>query len=272
MAADDGNLVPIGRFAQISRLTIKALRHYDDLGLLKPAHTDPASGYRYYSLGQIAAAELIRTLRATEMPLDEIGAVLCEADPAAVRAQLVRHEARLAERIAAQHEAIARLRRLIDPREAPMTYAIEIAAPDPRPIVGARTIGPQPDLSRVVPRTLDAVLAHLRAHGAAPSGPPFVIYHDGGGDEAFAMEIGWTVDEPPPDAGDFRAGTLGGTPAARTIHPGPYDRLSAAYAALAGWVQAHGHETAGSPYEIYVSYPEGADPDDYRTEVYWPIG
>ena len=93
-----GNLVPIGRFSQICRLTITALRHYDDLGLLKPALVDPQSGYRYYSLEQVAAAELIRTLRAVEMPLDEIGAVLRAADPAIAQVALSRHRDRLLER------------------------------------------------------------------------------------------------------------------------------------------------------------------------------
>jgi DNA-binding transcriptional MerR regulator len=45
------NLLPIGRFSQLTRLTIKALRLYDELGLLRPAYVDPDTAYRYYSLG-----------------------------------------------------------------------------------------------------------------------------------------------------------------------------------------------------------------------------
>src|SRR5262245_27047057 len=94
-----GNLIPIGRFSQICRLTIKALRYYDDLGLLKPALVDPQSGYRYYGLGQVAVAERIRALREIDMPLEEIAAAQRETDPAAVSARLTVHKERLEHQI-----------------------------------------------------------------------------------------------------------------------------------------------------------------------------
>jgi DNA-binding transcriptional MerR regulator len=62
------NLVPIGRFSRLCRLTIPALRHYDELGLLRPAAVDVDTGYRYYSLVQAGEAERIRLLRSIEMP------------------------------------------------------------------------------------------------------------------------------------------------------------------------------------------------------------
>lgn len=66
----------IGAFARAARLTPKALRLYDALGLLVPAFTDPASGYRYYAPGQVAQAHLIALLRQLDMPLSRIAAVL----------------------------------------------------------------------------------------------------------------------------------------------------------------------------------------------------
>lgn len=65
-------LVAIGRFSAMTRLSVKALRHYDEIGLLRPAEVDPQSGYRYYRLSQANTAEAIRTLRSIDMPLDEI--------------------------------------------------------------------------------------------------------------------------------------------------------------------------------------------------------
>jgi hypothetical protein len=57
MPIETGDLVPIGRFARLSGLTVKALRHYDAVGLLRPAYVDDSSGYRYYALPQARAAE-----------------------------------------------------------------------------------------------------------------------------------------------------------------------------------------------------------------------
>src|SRR5919197_3392344 len=72
MELETRQLLSIGMFAQLSGLTVKALRHYDQIDLLKPAHVDESSGYRYYALAQARTAEAIRTLRAPEVPLDEV--------------------------------------------------------------------------------------------------------------------------------------------------------------------------------------------------------
>jgi hypothetical protein len=69
------DLLPIGRFARLCRLSVKQLRHYDDLGLLTPARVDPDSGYRYYRPSQARAAMSIGLLRSLEVPLAAIGRV-----------------------------------------------------------------------------------------------------------------------------------------------------------------------------------------------------
>jgi DNA-binding transcriptional MerR regulator len=55
-------LMPIGRFARLTGLTVKALRHYDEVGLLRPAAVDPETGYRSYAPEQVRRAETIRKL------------------------------------------------------------------------------------------------------------------------------------------------------------------------------------------------------------------
>jgi PPM family protein phosphatase len=63
------DLMMIGAFAERARLSPKALRLYDRLGLLQPVRTDPVSGYRFYSEDQVADARLIALLRRLGMPL-----------------------------------------------------------------------------------------------------------------------------------------------------------------------------------------------------------
>src|ERR1051325_3172982 len=69
-------LLTIGAFARAAGLTPKALRLYDDLGLMRPAAVDAASGYRYYAPGQLDRARLIARWRRLEMPLDRIRTVV----------------------------------------------------------------------------------------------------------------------------------------------------------------------------------------------------
>ena len=84
-------MLSIGLFAQQSGLTVKALRHYDEIGLLTPARIDDFTGYRYYSAGQLRDAAIIGTLRGIGLPLAQIAKVLGDQD--AITAHLAEFEA-----------------------------------------------------------------------------------------------------------------------------------------------------------------------------------
>jgi DNA-binding transcriptional MerR regulator len=111
----------IGRFARLTGLTVKALRHYDEIGLLRPAAVDPDTGYRTYGPEQVERAETIRLLRRLEVPLDEIAALLASDDPEAQKRVLVGHQRRTAFRQVELRWILQRLQPLIDEKESPMT-------------------------------------------------------------------------------------------------------------------------------------------------------
>lgn len=98
-AVPDDVLV-IGRFARLAGLSIGALRHDDELDLLRPAFVDPATGYRSYARSQLATAQAIARLRDLELPLDAIRTYLAADDPADQRRVLAVHRDRLAARTA----------------------------------------------------------------------------------------------------------------------------------------------------------------------------
>ena len=85
----------IGQFARATGLTAKALRHYDALGLLPPADTDPDTGYRRYVAEQVAVGQLVRRLRDLELPLDEVKRLLSYGEGPALDAALRAHRRRL---------------------------------------------------------------------------------------------------------------------------------------------------------------------------------
>ncbi|MFI7327786.1 MerR family DNA-binding transcriptional regulator [Streptomyces rubiginosohelvolus] len=101
VGAASEELVTIGEFARLSRLSARALRRYDELGLLRPALVDPVNGYRYYGPAQVEGARLVAWLRRIGMPLNRIGRVVAlDAGAAAVeiRAYWARVEAETAAR------------------------------------------------------------------------------------------------------------------------------------------------------------------------------
>jgi DNA-binding transcriptional MerR regulator len=81
------DLMSIGEFARLSRLSAKALRLYDELGLLPPAQVDPDSGYRWYAAGQLDNARLVASLRQIGVPLAQIQLIL-SLEPEAAAAQV----------------------------------------------------------------------------------------------------------------------------------------------------------------------------------------
>jgi DNA-binding transcriptional MerR regulator len=99
-ASPPNQKLTVGQAARLAGVTAKALRHYDRIGLLRPAAVDPATGYRRYEPEQVEQARLIRRLRAMELPLDEIRRLLdLSTDKEAFRAALCEHRRRIDARV-----------------------------------------------------------------------------------------------------------------------------------------------------------------------------
>jgi len=266
------NLVPIGRFSKMTRLSVKALRIYDEIGLLTPAHVDPSSGYRYYELGQANRAEVVRILRSVDMPLDEIRAVLDQDDPELVHKRLLVHRDRLADRLATQERTLAYLETLIQRKEGIMPYDVEVTEVPPQ-LVAATTV--HTNLSRIgddIGAGFGALMMIMGREGVAPSSPPLIVYPDiiddkTGGD----LEICVPIDvDFTGNADVYPRGLEGGT-MATTVHHGPYEQIAAAYHTLTGWISEHGHEIAGPPRETYLNDPQMVSPEELLTRVEFPI-
>src|SRR5687768_2879180 len=100
----------IGEFAQIAQVSGRQLRFYDQLGLLRPAHTDPATGYRYYSVRQLPRLNAILALKELGLTLDQVGALLeKDVSPPELRGMLRLKRAEIVQSLRAE---AARLRHI----------------------------------------------------------------------------------------------------------------------------------------------------------------
>ena len=124
MTAVDDDLLSIGRFARLTGLTVGALRHYDELGLLHPADTDRFTGYRRYRRAQLETARTIARLRDLEVPLDEIREVLAMDDPAEQRRRLAVHRARIVARSDRLTRLLHVVGRMTDGKDPIMTNTV----------------------------------------------------------------------------------------------------------------------------------------------------
>ncbi|MPY66308.1 MerR family transcriptional regulator [Deinococcus sp. SDU3-2] len=270
---DTQDTLSIGAFARASRLSLKALRLYDDLGLLPPDRVDPDTGYRFYAPGQIGTARLIGLLRTVEMPLADIRALLDA--PAPERARRVEAYWREAQALHLQRAAVAR--HLIHTlRGDPMPTSYEVQSRDvPAQLVlttGRRVF--LPDLSAFISSSMDRLHAELHAQGAEVAGPPVVIYHG----EVNADSDG-PVEVCVPYRGQVQPGSdltareePAHTEAFVTVRKADFDyhELMAAYDAVDRHARAHGTRSALSCREVYPYDWDAAGPDDPAGEVACP--
>lgn len=249
------DLIPIGQFATASRLSPKALRLYDENGLLPPARVDPDSGYRFYRLEQLRAATLIGLLRQAGMPLVEIRRVL--DDPRAER--IADYEAALAGELAERRRILDYVRRILKEEQMFDVQVKSVAVQRYASITGHTRVE---GLFEFVDRRMGELHA---AHGAEASGDPFTIYHG----EVSEQEDGPVEVCYPAADGDkeLPAGEV-----AFTVVEGEqteYPAISAAYEAVASFAKSQGRELAGPPREIYRSDISAGEVP--VMEIAWPI-
>lgn len=268
------NLIPIGRFSRVSRLSIKALRNYADAGLLEPAWVDPSSGYRYYTYAQTTAAEVIRVLRSLDMPLDEIGEVLAAGDDDVVAKVMDRHRARLEDRVDHQSRMLAFLRRLIEEEGRPMPYDVTVKELPAQHLAVLRLRVTADGVGPAVAAGFGTIAAAIGQSGAGFTGPPSLVMTemldpDGGGEGE--VELAFPTATPFPGVGDVRGEERPAHLVATTVHRGRYEEVGPAYRAVEQWVTEHGHAATGAPREVYLNGPNETTTDaDYLTEIQFP--
>lgn len=264
-------LVPIGRFSKMTRLSVKALRLYDEIGLLEPASVDVSSGYRYYEPLQANRAEAIRILRSVDMPLEEIAEVLAIEDPSMAKATLKRHHDRLVTRLADHQRMLAYLETIIG-REKIMPYDIAVEHVPERTVAAFRTNTSLRTIQADIGAGFGRLMQHMATAGGQPTGAPLIVYWDII-DEETSGDIELCVPVAPGLAGgeEVEVKTLPAESVAFTIHHGAYSELGPAYHTLTGWISEHGHGMAGPPREIYLNDPTEVSEDEQLTRVEWPI-
>ncbi len=266
-------LVPIGRFSKMTRLSVKALRLYDEIGLLPPAMVDASSGYRYYRLAQAREAEAIRTLRSLDMPLDDIASVLAADDTEIAEKVLDGHRQRLAEQVDEARRRLEFIGRLISRKEPIVPYEVTTRTIDPQTVAALRRHTDIASVGTTIAEGFGQLVGAVYAAGHEPAGMPFIVYHDvidedTPGDIELCVPV---VDHAAVGGDDVEVRVLEPATVAAVTHRGAYDEIGPAYHVLTGWIQEHGHTPAGAPREYYLNDPTLVPVDELLTEVLWPI-
>ena len=277
-------LLTIGAFAARARLSAKALRLYDRLGLLAPAHVDEVSGYRYYRAGQVDRARLVAMLRQLDMPLARIAEVV-ETTGAEGADRLAAYWADVETRFAAQRTLAEYLRARLSGRSSEMYEKFEVETVDvPEQVVITET---RHVLADELPTWIPASLGRLEEAAGQCGGvtdPRFVVYYP----PLSRVRAGPAVGcGPAPDEAAARvwasaqgrgrqirarvdpARTFARTriTKAQVAHP----QIIAAFEAVEAWMKREGWDYDGPCREIYFADWDAAGPEDPVCDVAFPV-
>jgi DNA-binding transcriptional MerR regulator len=269
-------MIRIGDFSKLSRISVKTLRFYDEMDLLKPVEVDRFSGYRYYEYGQLARLNRILALKDLGFSLEEIRKLL-EDDLSAdqLRGMLKLREAESRQRVQEEAERLMRIEarlRQIEQEDVMSKYDVVIKKIEPFKVASVRDVVPTPPEQGRLWRELEGYLAMHRVHGM---GPCLSLYHD---DEY--KERDWDIEVCEPLAEDVPDGKrvvvrelpLVETMAC-TIHTGPFVTINEAYDAIMRWVNVNGYQVTGPIREVYLKEAKHGSQTDPATvtEIQVPV-
>jgi DNA-binding transcriptional MerR regulator len=250
----------IGEFSQLSRVSVRMLRHYDQLGLLKPSHTDSFTNYRYYSADQLPRLNRILALRDLGFSLEQIGNMLDEELPAEqLLGMLKLKRAEIEQQMQNEQLRMARLEARIhqmNGQTESTKYDVVIREIGPQLVASYREVASDDDRIQYMFEELEA---YVMQHNARADRPPMTIYHDPEyRDENIDAEVAVPLKIPIPGTDAISVRELARIPqAACVVHTGSYAVLYQAYNALLGWIESNSYRIKGPIREVYLSY--GAD-------------
>jgi DNA-binding transcriptional MerR regulator len=268
----------IGEFARHGRVSVRMLRHYDAIGLLRPATVDPASGYRFYQAAQLADLNRLVALKDLGFSLGQVQAILAEQVSAAeLRGMLRLRRAEIHAQIEAETARLARVEaRLLtieDEARVPVDGIVvkHLAPVRVGELAGTAASFEPEDITPVIQPLYGSLWPLLAAAGVCAAGPAIAYYEDApAGDGAVVVHAAVpVVAEPGGDHGFSVVDLPGVDQAAVIIHHGSMNDVLSTGQALARWIDASGYRAAGYVREVTLEW--SADPDQWVTELQQPI-
>lgn len=264
-------MLSIGEFSKICMVSVKALRHYDKIGLLHPVEINPDTGYRYYSQDQIPRMVLINRLKGFGFSLSDIKAMLFSDDVQYFTKMLIKQRQIL-------HNAVSSTRMTIDDLDSYLAVIERtgniMSYQNNYDVITTHT----EDMAVISTRQMMSVDEFGKYYGTlykrcadediVLDGRCMAMYHDREFDpERSDIELLLGVQ----DAAKADK-TVKGCLCAVTTHFGGYSKLPEAYGSITEWIEKNGYKIAAPPYEIYVKTQFDKLPvAKWETRIYFPI-
>ena len=269
-------MIRIGDFARLGQVSVATLRHYDELGLLKPVSVDAFTGYRYYSAAQLPRLNRILALKDLGFSLDQIERALGNAlSSDQLRGMLMVRRAEAEQRLADEQARLdrieARLRHIEQETQMP---AFDVVLKTlPAMLVAARrvTIPTNDQVPDFLGPAIMETYEFVRQSGARDTGPCLAVWHQAA--EVLENEVAEAIvpiDRAVPGTERVAVYELPSAQVAAVVHSGPFEDFTQEHTTVLRWIEANGYRIAGPYREVYIRH----DPDDMAnsaTEIQYPV-
>lgn len=264
-------LISIGQFSKICAVSIKTLRYYDKVDILKPEKVDKFTGYRYYSESQLDDMLIINRLKRYGFALIEIKSFLSTRDKRVLFSKLkdqeniiktdLSHKTMLLKELTG---VIRNFERTGEIMHLKNNYEVELTNRNDTAILSSRQNMGVEDFDKY----FGILFTKIAKEGINTTGDVIAIYHDNEWNENNSdIEIAISIKDKEKATRILKGGLC-----ATTIHKGAYANLSEAYASVVKWIKENGYQIAESPYEFYrKSYSDNLPVEEWETDIYFPI-
>jgi len=265
LGGNERAMFKIGDFSRLTRVSVKMLRHYDEIGLLRPARIDLNTGYRYYSADQLPRLNRIIALKDLGFGLDQIGVLLAEdLSPEEIRGMLKLRRAELEQHVRADLARLTQIEtrlRQIEQGQHHEYADVVLRAVEGQSMATLRRIAPNG--GQYVAQMFTEVEAYVAAHKARAFASPLTIYYDTEyREENFDLEVAVPISREIPDYEAIRIRELPAVPmVACAVYTGSYAKGDDVLNALLVWVETNGYQIAGPMREVYVRFGVDPEPD-----------
>ncbi|MFI7143360.1 MerR family transcriptional regulator [Nonomuraea sp. NPDC050022] len=262
----------IGDFARLGLVSVRMLRHYDAIGLLRPAHVDPATGYRSYQAAQLSRLNRIVAIKDLGFTLEQVRAILddkvsTEELHGMVRLRRAQLEARISADLARLRGVEARLRTIETEGHMQTDEVVlkEIAATRVAELSARAASYEGEDIGPVIKPLFVELCGRLEAARVTIAGPG-IAYYIPEDDGAVMVHVAFPFTAEEKDEYDVQFVTLPRIETAATIiHHGPMEEVGPTFQALAHWIEANGYRSSGLAREISLHCPD--DLAEWVTEL-----
>ncbi len=269
-------MLRIGDFSKLSRISIRMLRHYDEIGILHPESVDDFTGYRYYSESQLPLAGRIQALKSLGFGLSVIKEIL-------VKYEDVREMERflLVKRKELEEEALGTRQKLMlldstlqwmRKEGNLMDYNVTLKTVPERYVASVRQVIPAYDQEGLLWEIMCRELAGQNVQQATPCYGMAIFHDEGHREHDPDVEIQSAVVGTYQDTEHVKFKTVPPIQVASATYKGSYEQIARVNKAVADWVVANGYDFEGKTFNIYHVSPSQTDnPEELVTEVCFPV-